>query len=153
AERRADGQGCAAVTGTGPARWRRRQSDPEGNSQPPAGLVRPQRCDLILYPEFLSFELVASYVIAWGVFHFLSDGRFETLVTFTQLSNACFQAHQVSPVLRAGGALTGKGFPDFRDPPRPRTTSAASASVWRDRCGSLTSRRMSEPRRKSPVTT
>src|SRR5689334_16619079 len=84
-----------------------------GRARDRPGLVRPQRRDLILYPEFLPFELVDSYVIARRVLKFLGDGRFETLVTFTQLSNACFQAHQVSPVLRAGGALTGKEFPDF----------------------------------------
>jgi hypothetical protein len=52
-------------------------------------------------------------VIACGVFLFGIDCRFEALVTLTQLPNARFQIHQVSPVL---GANKPAGMLDSRLP-------------------------------------
>jgi len=67
-----------------------------------------------------------SDVIAGGVFEFGFDRRVQTLVTLTQLPNACFQAHEVCLLFRGSRTLTGKEIPAL---PQPTPTARGRPGV------------------------
>lgn len=62
-----------------------RQMLREGELRPS---VRPERGDLVLYPEFLSLELMDTHVIASRMFEFGGNSRIQPLVTLTEFLDA-----------------------------------------------------------------
>jgi hypothetical protein len=111
-----------------------------GWSEKPGWLVRPQGHQLVFNSQFLPLEIMDSHVVARRVFEFCSDGCIKTLVTLTQLPNACFKAHE-RHLLFEGLPRPGPGRPDGSQPtPTARDRSAIRGGPGKEISGNRAAR-------------